>query len=146
MTEDFVMRLPRRMTSSQHSILALRTNSQTAKFFHKSDFLCTKLYIQTIAQQKYMKLSILEDSESLLQETYSRLLRSCFSQAVPRVLLRQAITLNLLETTRLKHEFGDLVHRMEENKVLNFYTNHLQYRQKIDVKELLNEILISEKT
>lgn len=72
-----------------------------------------------------MKLSILEDSESLKQETYSRLLRACFSQAVPRVLLRQAITLALLENTRLKHEFGDLVQRMEENKVLNFYTNHL---------------------
>ena len=64
---------------------------------------------------------------------------------MPRVLLRQAITLKLLETTRLKHELGDLVQRMEENKVLNFYTNHLQYRQRIDVNELLHEILISEK-
>lgn len=34
---------------------------------------------------------------------------------------------------------------MEENKVFNFYTNHLQYSQNIDVKELLQEILISEK-
>ena len=61
---------------------------------------------------------------------------------MPRVLLRQTVTLSLLENSGMKTQFRDLVHRLEENKVLNFYSNYLQYQRKINAKELIIELEI----
>ena len=58
------------------------------------------------------------------------------------MLLRQNVTLDLLENSSLKTLFRDLVLRLEENKVLNFYSNYLQYQRKINARELLIELEI----
>ena len=46
----------------------------------------------TIAHQKYMKINIIEDTNYYKEETFNRVVDSCFNQALPMVLLRQALT------------------------------------------------------
>ena len=66
--------------------------SQTNIFFTNASLSEMTTYMGTIAHQKYMKINIIEDTNYYKEETFNRVVDSCFNQALPMVLLRQALT------------------------------------------------------
>lgn len=92
-----------------------------------------------------MKMTQFEQQDGAGQETYAQIAKSILSHHVPKVLLRLNITQNMFDITGLKYEFCQFVRRLDQNRVLNFYTNFVQYQRTISAKHLWEEILVAEK-
>ena len=50
-----------------------------------------------------------------------------------------------MDLTSMKYKLGELVSRIDKNKVLNFFKNNLQKRYKINIDSILKEIFVAEK-
>ena len=50
-----------------------------------------------------------------------------------------------MDLTSMKYKLGELVSRINKNKVLNFFKNNLQKRYKINIDSILKEIFVAEK-
>ena len=60
-SEDFALQVPTIMNAQQYTRALVRTVSLSARFFDKSDYLNARPYLQSIAHEKYMKVTCQED-------------------------------------------------------------------------------------
>ena len=65
-SEEFALQMPTVINAQQCTRALVRTVSQSARFFDKSDYINSRPYLQSIAHEKYMKVTCQEDQESLL--------------------------------------------------------------------------------